>query len=53
MSGLPAASTNRVPLGSPSNPVIIDVWTGMKPLRGHNMAQFWNQTLNQVYTSSQ
>lgn len=44
-----AAAPPQAPLGSPTNPVIIDVWTGMDPLRGVNMADFWNRTLNQVH----
>jgi hypothetical protein len=52
MAGAPPAPATRAPLGSPSNPVIIDVWTGMAPLRGHDMPKFWNRTLNQVFANS-
>jgi hypothetical protein len=48
MAGSPPAPATRAPLGSPSNPVHIDVWTGMAPLRGNDMPKFWNRTLNQV-----
>lgn len=43
------APAPKAPLGSRTNPVIIDVWMGMDPLRGVNMDDFWNRTLNQVH----
>lgn len=44
----PPASTQGPPLGSSTNPVIIDVWTGLDPLRSVNLEELWNHTLNQV-----